>query len=123
MKNRLPNGLIVAAGLQFIAPLCLPPRLLAGITPMLWALIVVLFSLLGVALLRRRPWARLATEFVQGFNIIVRLLVLLPNVAQRSAADKVTVDVPLLITFTISMLLSAVVLYLVDRPSVQMQMA
>ena len=123
MKNRLPTALIVVAALQFLAPLCLPPRMLAGISPVVWLLAAALFVLLGVALLRRRAWARLATIFVQGFNILVRLLILMPNVATRSSAGKVTLDAPLLITFVISMLLSAVVLYYVDLPEVQMQMS
>ncbi len=123
MKNRLPTALIAVAALQFLAPVCLPPRMLAGITPVVWVLAAALFVLLGVGLLRRRAWARLATVFVQGFNILVRLLILMPNVVSRSSAGKVTLDAPLLITFVVSMLLSAVVLYYVDLPEVQMQMS
>lgn len=123
MKNRLPTALILAAALQFLAPLCLPPRMLASISPVLWALVAALFLLLGIALLRRRAWGRLATIFVQGFNILVRLLVLLPNVVTKASGGQSSVDVWLLGTFLVSMLLSAVVLYYVDLPEVQMQMS
>lgn len=123
MKNRLPTALILVAALQFLAPLCLPPRMLASISPVLWALVAALFLLLGIALLRRRAWGRLATIFVQGFNILVRLLVLLPNVVTKASGGQSSVDVWLLGTFLVSMLLSAVVLYYVDLPEVQMQMS
>jgi len=123
VKNRLPTALILVAALQFLAPLCLPPRMLASISPVLWALVAALFLLLGIALLRRRAWGRLATIFVQGFNILVRLLVLLPNVVTKASGGQSSVDVWLLGTFLVSMLLSAVVLYYVDLPEVQMQMS
>ncbi|NLG29255.1 MAG: hypothetical protein GX557_15200 [Chloroflexi bacterium] len=123
MRNRLPTGLIVIAALQWVSILCLPPALLMSISPVLWIVLAVLFVGLGIMLLQRRAWARLATIFVQGFNIIVRLLVLLPNVASKAASGQVQVDYAMLGTFLLSMLLSAAVLYYVDLPDVQMLMA
>ena len=123
MRNRLPTGLIVIAALQWVSILCLPPALLMSISPVLWIVLAVLFVGLGIMLLQRRAWARLATIFVQGFNIIVRLLVLLPNVASKAASGQVQVDYVMLGTFLLSMLLSAAVLYYVDLPDVQMLMA
>jgi hypothetical protein len=123
MRSRLPTGLIVVAALQWVPILCLPPAMLTSISPMLWIALAVLFVGLGILLLRRHAWARLATIFVQGFNIIVRLLVLLPNVASKAASGQVQVDYAMLGTFLLSMLLSAAVLYYVDLPDVQMLMA
>ena len=123
MRNRLPTGLIVIAALQWVSILCLPPALLTSISPVLWIVLAVLFVGLGIMLMQRRAWARLATIFVQGFNIIVRLLVLLPNVASKAASGQVQVDYAMLGTFLLSMLLSAAVLYYVDLPDVQMLMA
>jgi hypothetical protein len=121
MKSRLPTGLYIVAILQIIAPLFLPPQMLGAISPVLWALVVALFALLGVSLLRRRAWARLATVFVQGFNILIRLLVLLGNVV-KDQGGVMRVDFWLLGTFIVSMALSAVILYYVDLPDVQMLM-
>jgi len=122
MKNRLPTGLFVVAILQFIAPLFLPPQMLKSISPVLWGLVVALFALLGLSLLRRRAWARLATIFVQGFNILVRLLILLNNVTSEGLGGAVQVNVWLLSTFMVSMMLSAIILYYIDLPDVQMLM-
>jgi hypothetical protein len=122
MKSRLPIGLWLVATSQFIALVFLPPQMLASISPVLWGLVVVLFGLLGLYLLRRRAWARLATVFVQGFNILVRLLVLVSNIVAKSEVGAVQVNFWLLGTFVISMLMSAVILYYVDLPDVQMLM-
>jgi len=122
MKSRLPNGVYVVAIAQFIAPLFLPPKTLGGISPVLWGLVVVLFAFLGFSLLKRRAWARLATIFVQGFNILIRLLVLVSNVVGEGQNGAAQADVWLLSTFIISMILSGIILYYVDLPDVQMLM-
>jgi hypothetical protein len=117
MKTRLPLGLIVIAIFQFLAAALLPPAVLLSIGPVLWVLIVAVFGVLGFYLLHRRAWSRLATIFVQGFSIIVRLLV---GVSHAVAGGQV--DYALLITFVISIALSALILYYVDLPDVQMLM-
>jgi hypothetical protein len=122
MKSRLPTGLLLVATLQFIAPLFLPPQMLASISPVLWGFVVLLFGLLGFGLVRRRAWARLATVFVQGFNILIRLLVILGNVVREEQGALSPVNVWLLSTFIVSMLLSTLILYYVDLPDVQMLM-
>jgi len=119
MKSRLPTTLVLIAALQFIAPLVLPPSILKGISPALWALIAFLFAALGLNLVRRRAWSRLATIFIQGFSIIVRLLVIVGHA--RPAADA-PLDVWLLGTTILSMALSAMILYAIDTPEVQMVM-
>jgi hypothetical protein len=121
MKARLPIGLVLVAALQFVAPLVIPPEMLRGIGPVLWGVIAVLFALLGINLLRRRAWSRIATIFVQGFNIIVRLLVILGNAVQGKEAGN-PLSAMLLVTFAISVALSALILYYVDLPDVQMAM-
>jgi hypothetical protein len=121
MKSRLPTGLFVVAIGQFVAPLFLPPQMLVSISPVLWGLVVALFGLLGFYLLRRRAWARLATVFVQGFNILIRLLVLVSNIVKDQGGVMQT-NYWMLGTFIVSMILSAIILYYVDLPDVQMLM-
>jgi hypothetical protein len=121
MGTRLPLGLVLIATLQFIAPLVIPIEMLGGIGPVFWVLIAAIFALLGVNLLRRRAWSRVATIFVQGFNIIVRLLVILGNAVQSSDGGNL-VNTTLLLTFGISVALSALILYYIDLPEIQMVM-
>lgn len=121
-KSRLPTGLFLVAILQFIPPLVLPPATLKSVAPVIWAFVAALFALLGVSLLRRRAWSRTATIFLQGFSIIVRVLTLLGNVVQGRKPGN-PVDVWLLGTTVVSIGLSAVILYYVDLPDIQVIMA
>jgi len=121
MRNQLPTNLILIAALQFIPPLVLPPDVLAGVSPTLWGLVVFLFAVLGINLLRRRGWARLASIFVQGFSIIVRLLVLVGH-ARLGTDPSAPLNTWLLSTSAVSMLLSGLILYAIDEPAIQMAM-
>jgi len=121
MKARLPLGVILVAVLQFIPPLIVPPAMLKGMSMVIWGFVAVVFGALGLNLLRGRAWSRVATIFVQGFNIIVRLLVLVGHVLVGGEAGA-PFDWPMVTALIISMLLSAVVLYYVDTPDVQVMM-
>ena len=117
MKTRLPPALIAVVALQIIPPLILPPTTLRGISPVLWLILVALFALLGVSLLRLKVWSRTASIFIQGFNIIIRVLVV---VSQGVKDGKV--DGWLIGTSFLSMALSAVILYYIDQPDIQVLM-
>ncbi|NLG51516.1 MAG: hypothetical protein GX552_15540 [Chloroflexi bacterium] len=121
MNNRLPSGLIAIAFLQIIPLLVLPPSTLAGLNAVAWGVVAALFALLAFNMLRRRAWSRLAVIFVQGFNIIVRLLILLGG-ATEVADSGLVVNYWMIGTCIVSMIASAVVLYYVDQPEVQMAM-
>ncbi len=118
MQPSRPKSLVLIAALQFITVVLLPPRMLAGIGPAVGIAVVVLFGVLGLSMLRLRPWARVAAIFVQGMNIIVRLLVLLGNVV----APEGGVDYALLGTFVLAAALSALILVEIDKPEIQMIM-
>ena len=120
-KSRLPVGLFLVAIFQFIPPLVLPPATLKSVDPLIWAFVAALFALLGISLLRRRAWSRTATIFVQGFSIIVRVLTILGNVVQGRKPGN-PIDVWLLGATAISIVLSAVILYYVDLPDIQVIM-
>ncbi len=118
-KRRVPTSLVVVALLQVIAVIILPPDMLVSVSLPIGIAIVAVFGLLAFNLLRLRDWARVATVFVQGFSIIVRLLVLLSNVVPKGTTE---IDVSLLVTTAASMLLSGGVLYLIEKPDVQLIM-
>jgi len=115
MKTRLPLGLILIAALQFVAPLIVPPDTLKGISPAAWITIVAVFVVLGISLLRRKSWSRVATIFIQGCNIIIRILVIIPSAIQGNTPGN-PLNVMILSTFAISMLLSSLILYYIDLP-------
>jgi hypothetical protein len=121
VKSRLPTGLVLVAVLQFIPPLILPPSTLASLSPLIWAVYLLIFALLGINLVRGRGWARLAMIFVQGFSIIGRLLITMSHaVVGRRPSNPL--DWALVGTTLISVTLSALILYYVDRPDIQVRM-
>ncbi len=120
-RKRLPIGLILVAIFQFIPPLVLPLNTLKSIGPVIWGVIVVLFALLGISLLRRRAWSRIASIFLQGFNILVRVLATMGHVLQGGKAGA-PLDVWLVSTTVVSIILSAFILYYIDLPDIQVAM-
>ncbi len=81
--------------------------------------IVVLFALcafLGWALISYKPWGRTLTIFVQGFNIIVRIITFFGNVYRHDSG----VNVPLFLTYVISIVISGLILSYIDRSEVQL---
>lgn len=121
MKSRLPTGLVLVAAAQFIAPLILPLGTLAGVNVVIWVAYLLVFALLGVNLLRGKGWARLATIFVQGFSIIGRLLITMSHaVVGRRPGNPL--DWALVATTLVSVALSGLILYYVDRPDIQVRM-
>ena len=121
MRTRLPIGLWIVAIFQFVAPMILPPTMYAGINVAFGALIAVVFAMLGLNLLRRHGWSRVATIFVQGMNIIVRILIVVSNAVQGRELGN-PLNVALLGSCALSIALSALILYYVDLPDVQMAM-
>ena len=119
--KKLPVGLVLVAIFQFVPIILMPVNTLKGMGPELWAAVGVPFALLGVFLLLRRGWSRVASIFVQGFNIIVRLLMGVSNVV---APEKVGTgfNVQIAITFPVAIVLSALILYYIDQPDVQLHM-
>lgn len=116
--KELPKSLIWIAIGQIVALLIMPPSVLASISPVIWGVVVLLFALLGWGLLRRKAWARIASIFIQGFSIIVHLLVLLPN-AKAGGTLASPWDFTFIITTIASMAVSAAILYYIDQPDIQ----
>ena len=121
MGNRLPLGLIVLASLQFIGPLLLPIDTLERVPLGIWGVVAALFVLLGFSLLRRRAWSRVATIFVQGFNIIVRILYLTGHAVTVERGER-TLNGGILGLSLLSVVVSGLILYYIDLPDVQIVM-
>jgi len=121
LKIKLPKPLIAVAIGQLIAVIILPPSVIISISPFIWGILVVIFALLGWNLLRRKAWARVASIFVQGFSVIVHLLVIVPN-AKIGTTPASPWDFVMLGTTVVSVALSALILYYIDLPDVQVLM-
>lgn len=121
LKIKLPKPLIAVAIGQLIAVIILPPSVIISISPFIWGILVVIFALLGWNLLRRKAWARVASIFVQGFSIIVHLLVIVPN-AKIGTTPASPWNFVMLGTSVVSVAVSALILYYIDLPDVQVLM-
>jgi hypothetical protein len=98
------------------APLVLFPWDLSVRSVVFIFLLLLLCAFLGWALIQRKPWGRTLTIFVQGLNIVIRVITLFGNVYR----PEVGLNVALLVTYLLSVVVSAVVLGYIDRPEVQL---
>lgn len=102
-----------------IVPLLIFPleTLKAGI--IIVGILVVVFGLLGYGLWRGRNWALSLSLTLQGFNVIIRLLMLFPNAMVRSAEGVLSFDGAFITLSIVSIALSAFFLLRLDRPDVR----
>jgi len=119
MQRKRPVLITIIAVLQIVPILLLPPKLFLSVNRILFLFPVAVFAGLCWALLTLRPVGRNLTIFLQGFNIIVRLPVTLARVIPSKAADT-PADVPLLVTSLVSIALSTLILYYVDKSDTQL---
>lgn len=119
LKKKRPVPIVVIALLQIIPILLLPPKILQSMNRLLFIVPAVIFALLAWALLTLRPVGRLMTIFVQGFHIIVRLLITISRVVPSKAVGT-PADIPLLTTSLIAIAMSALILFYVDQPEMQL---
>jgi zinc transporter ZupT len=113
MKKSRPIEVTLIAILQFIPALLLPPELLLSINPIMLLILLAFFAFLCWAMLTLKRWALMLCIFVQGFNVIARFLIMFPH-----ATDGEGVDLLFVITSLLGILLSTFILYVVDRPRV-----
>lgn len=103
--------------LPIIAPLLLPPSVLVG--GFLGILVeVILFVALGFFLLRGNSTALTLSIFLQGLNVIVRLLMFYPNITYANG----TFDPIFTLTSLLSMALSLYLVLRLDKVDVRTQM-
>lgn len=107
--------------LQFIPILLFPPSVF-NLQSQTWWLpaILVLLALIAIIQLFRKSassWPLYLLAFAQGFNIISRLLMLMPQ--STGAMETTGFDLPYFIISVIAMLLSTAILMFIERPDVK----
>ena len=105
--------------LQIIPLLLFPFSLLASGW---WAILfmIVIFVLLGIALLRGKLWALTMSIFLQGINAVIRIMMFLPNA--QNIADG-SLNWPFVISSTLSIILSIWFLLRLDKPDIRSTIA
>jgi hypothetical protein len=103
--------------LPILAILLYPPDLLLGGIAVL-IVIVILFIGLGIMLMRGRAWALTFSIFVQGMNVIIRLMMFFSN---GFTADG-QAHAAFLVTSLLGLVLSIWLLLRLDRADVRIQM-
>ena len=88
-------------------------------SPLIIAIIVIIALLaLGLAVLRGRSWALTLSIFLQGFNVIVRLMMLMSRAVRPDGG----VEVEFVISSLLAITVSWYVLYRLDRPDIRVLM-
>lgn len=105
---------------QFIPLLFYPPETLAAALPII-VLVVAVYLLIGLALIRGQSWALTLSIFIQGMNVIVRVMMLYPH-AQRPPAEGGGLDLPYIIINVLAIALSIWLLLRLDKPDVRSTM-
>jgi hypothetical protein len=114
MERSRPTIVTIVALFQFIPAFLLPSDMLLSANPLLLAVPAALFVFMGWALLTLKRWATTLCIFVQGFNAITRFLILWSQASPGESTNWAFV-----ITSLGSIVLSSAILYLIDRPDVQ----
>jgi hypothetical protein len=116
MSNRRQFFLIYL--FQIIPLLFYPPELLkSGIV--IIGILVLVYALLGYGIWRGRNWALSLSITLQGFNIVIRLLMLFPNALMRLPEGGFVFDLPYLALSAVSIGLSLFFLLRLDRPDIR----
>jgi hypothetical protein len=103
---------------QIIPLLIYPPETLkSGLVVI--GVIAIIFALLGYGLWRGRQWALSLSLCMQGFNVIIRLMMLFPHAMTRLSEGGFVLDVPYVVLGVASILLSGWFLLRLDRPDVR----
>lgn len=88
-------------------------------------LILVILALVGIVQLLRKstePWPIFLVAFAQGFNIISRLLMFMPN-STLVVNGVQTVNTAYLVMTVISMIFSGLILWYIELPEVKQKLA
>ena len=103
--------------LQLIPLLIFPPSILIeGILAV--GIVAVAIVALGFMLLRKRAWALTMSIFVQGLNVVVRLLMLFPHALVSGAGSGL--DVAFIVSSLLAIAISGWFLIRLDRADIRM---
>ena len=103
---------------QIIPLLIYPPETLKSGWAFV-AIMVIIFLGLGFGLWRGRNWALSLSLTMQGFNVIIRLLMLFPNAMNGLSDGTKVFDAPYIALSVVSIALSLFFLLRLDRPDVR----
>ncbi|HUT19758.1 MAG TPA: hypothetical protein VM366_11415 [Anaerolineae bacterium] len=115
--TRPQSRLITSVAAAQCVPLVLFPWPLRASSVVFIAILALLSALLGWTLYRRKPWGITLTIFVQGMNVIVRIITFFANLHTEDGR----LDVAFLLTYIVSVALSIVLLSSIDRPEIRME--
>jgi hypothetical protein len=107
--------------LPVIAPLLYPPSILLPALPVV-AVVAVAFLLIGFLVWQGRSLALTFSIFVQGFNVIVRLMMFFSTAVTRIGTGPTQVDYWYIVFSVLSIGLSLWVMLRLDRNDVRGQM-
>lgn len=116
----MPNksNLLLLYIFQIIPLLIYPPEMLqSGF--LVVGIMVVIFALLGYGLWRGRTWALSLSLTMQGFNVVVRLMMLFPNSLVNSGEGGMAFNSLYIVLSAVSIALSLFFLLRLDRPDVR----
>ena len=99
-----------------IVPLLLFPLSLLSSGWLVILFLVASFVLLGFALIRGKLWALTMSIFLQGINVVIRMMMFLPN--SQNITDG-SLNWPFVITSTLSIIISLWFLLRLDKPDIR----
>lgn len=115
MQDSQSRTVLFVAIAQFV-PLVLFPWGLSVGSAIAIVVLLALSAFLGWVLWRRKVWGVTLTIFVQGLNVVVRLITFFANVYDEVSG----VNVGVLITYVVSAVLSLYFLSTIDKPEVRL---
>ena len=104
--------------LQPLPLLLFPPALLADALPLIAIVVAVMWGL-GWMVWRRRTWALTLSIFIQGLNVIIRVMMLLSNAVSASG----DVNLGFVVTSVLAIALSWLFLLRLDNQDLRAAMA
>ena len=104
--------------LQPVPLLLFPPALLADALPLIAIVVAVMWGL-GWMVWRRRTWALTLSIFIQGLNVIIRVMMLLSNAVSASG----DVNLGFIVTSVLAIVVSWLFLYRLDNQDLRAAMA
>jgi hypothetical protein len=104
--------------LQPLPLLLFPPALLTGALPLIAVVLVVMWGLSWMVW-RKRAWALTLSIFIQGLNVIIRLMMLLSNAVNANG----NYAIAFIVTSVLAIAVSWLFLYRLDNQNLRAAMA
>jgi hypothetical protein len=113
LKRNLPLLL-----LQPLPLLLFPPALLASALPLIAIVVVVMWGLSWM-MWRKKAWALTLSIFIQGLNVIIRVMMLLSNAVDANG----NLNLAFIVTSVLAIVVSWLFLYRLDNQDMRAAMA